>query len=118
MSWFTRKLTALLLLATMLVSAAAFAWGSGWVTHEVEHSDDFLFVASDSASQVADSAVHLGVLSDVQHQLLHEITHYPPVLTPSLIGAFTLPPGALGELPGAVALHPAEFAAPFRPPRC
>lgn len=107
------------MLILFLMGLGASGFNSKWLAHQFDNDRQTL-----AASTGHDHAPHSGVkgnperLSDTEHQLLHAVGDFPPLLVDSMLDAFgesfARRPSLLSRL---LSLPPAETEPPFRPPQ-
>lgn len=113
MSVFLRTSIAIALFATMMVNAATFSWWAGWVSHGSAHDDRVVQLTQDPSSNTEASIY----LTDIQHQLLHELSHLPIALTDALQLVVPTPACSFRSSCEVVEAYKLAFTPPFRPPK-
>ena len=116
-----RKTTSLLILIVFFVmSFGAYGFNSKWVAHELDHDHHAptLSIDHDHAAQLdAEGNPDPEPLNDVEHKLLHALSHCEQFAS-SVLGGLGEPPARIVPVPPSLlTLLPAELESPFRPPR-
>ncbi|WP_312538279.1 hypothetical protein [Achromobacter mucicolens] len=109
-----KKAVSLLLFAAMLAGSVLLGWGTGWVSHSESHSGNA--VHSDAQRQSSDDSTH-AQLTDAQHQLLHEVSHHPLALVPTVEHSLPLPNPTAHRSLAQPPVPSLAIAPPLRPPR-
>jgi len=109
-----RKAVSLLLFAAMLASTVLLGWGTGWVSHGESHGEALVY--SDTERHAGEDATP-GQLTDAQHQLLHEVSHHPFALVPTLAQTIPVPTLVAHRSAAQPQVLSLAIAPPLRPPR-
>ncbi len=116
-----RKSIALLMLIIFVVmSLGAYGFNSKWLAHELDHERRVSVALADH-----DHALQLDregspapePLSDAEHKLLHALYHGQHFVNSVFYGLGISSARSVPLPPVLLALPPAEFESPFRPPR-
>lgn len=115
-----RTIIPLLLLSFVVVSLGAYSPGSRALLHQLDHERHLFGLSGEHAHQLAPKADDLAKpqpLSDLEHRLLHALSHFEPVLDASVPMPAPLHADIIPSPPRPLSLPPRVAESPFRPPR-
>ena len=92
-----------------VMSFGAYGFNSKWIAHELDHDHAPQLAAEDNPAPEP--------LSDVEHKLLHALSHCEQFSSSAFSGLGEPPARIVPLLPSLLTLLPAELESPFRPPR-
>ncbi|MDH0682760.1 hypothetical protein [Achromobacter animicus] len=108
-----QKAISLFLFAAMLASTVLLGWGTGWVSHVESHADHGIYADADLQSDDSTPSQ----LTDAQHQLLHEVSHHPLAILPTVAHTLRLPDLMAHQAMAHLPVPSVAIAPPLRPPR-
>ena len=119
---FIRRTVWFLMVVMLMTGVGAWSFDSSWVSHELEHVNEFTLADSVNYSHGHQSdnfgAPDKEPLSDTEHQLLHAANHFSePFPVPALDGIPALPSGFVQSWFVLQTAPTTKFERTFRPPR-
>lgn len=117
----SKKIVALLMLFSLLMSLCAYGFNAKWLGHELSHDREMLTASfeHDHAQPLeTDGDPDTAPLNDSEHHLIHAVDHAQPLLAGFIVaGLPVIPVRTTPLLSRLLALPLVELEPPLRPPR-
>jgi len=115
-----KSIAFLMLIIFVVMSLGAYGFNSKWLAHELDHDRQASIALADhdhAAQFDSKSSTAPKPLSDAEHKLLHALCHGQHFVNSVFYGLGISSARTVPMLPVLLALPPAEFESPYRPPR-
>ena len=116
-----KKIVALLMLFSLLMSLCAYGFNAKWLGHELSHDRELLMASFEhdhAQPHDADGDPATTPLSDSEHHLIHAVDHAQPLLAGfTLVSLPVISIRTTPLLSRLLALPLVELEPPLRPPR-